>query len=146
MSNAPRAIDTWVYGVLAADPTLQTATTGGTVLPTRIYDTQAPEGTPYPYGVFHAQDLPANQCLGPSEFTMQALYTIQWFVAGAAYSTLDPLVDRTDTLLQTTPSTPPSGAQIVGCRRDRWLKQAFNVGGKVYRAKGAIYRVWCEPS
>lgn len=152
-------LDDWLYDLLANDeilkmqgmPPLGTQTVGGA--PMRLVDTEPPQATAtqpvvYPVLVYQQQAVTPDDCLDFGRPGVEAVYLVKVIgAAGAPWSSMAPILDRVDALLQ--------GARAAV---DGWLVTVLAAegsvkyidppqpGGQRARHMGRLWRLVMEPT
>jgi hypothetical protein len=131
-----------MYGVLAADHTIQTA------VGTRIYSDQAPQGATTPLLIF-AFLGGSDRLLALRGRLSSVLYLVRAVDNGSSYEPIADVADRIDEILTT--SVPDRGTiiddtRITSCFREQPHQRKDNSEGVPTVYLGGYYRIGFQPA
>ena len=130
------AVETWIYGTLADDATLDSLGVTG------VYSYMAPEDATYPFILFQQQASSDVNAVGPNRIMAQTVYVIR-AVTDGALSSVVAINTRIDNLLQAQNGSNVNGT-VIACMRERPFVQVETVEGRSYRHLGGIYRIYVQ--
>ena len=139
------AADAAIYAKLTAATALTSLTAGGTASPS-IHRILAPEGSDLPYVVFNAQS-PSVPVRTLSRVAYEnALFQVKGVTLSHSAALAGTIAAEIDAALDGPPLTI-TGYGHTRCSREQDIDYAeVAAGGQVYQHRGALYRVWSEPS
>lgn len=140
--------ESWIYQVLAGDPTLD-ALAGGSGVENRVWPGIAPSGTPEPYIILAYQGARDVRALGSNlhKFLTRPQYQVVAMGPAITLGTLDPWAARIDELLDGKNGTLLDDdlvtvlGRVLSCIRERPFSLPETVEGRQYRRLGGLYRL-----
>lgn len=145
MADELSRVETWLFGVLAADAPL-TALIGGAGNQ-RIYGEVAPQDSTWPCVVYQFQgghDVGGGT--GASHRIMvDGLWLVKAIMPSKSFAGLVPIVDRVDTVLRAS-SGGAAGADgvVFASVREQPFRLVELDEGVTYRHLGGLYRIWTQ--
>lgn len=130
---SPQIIETWIYGVLSGDSTVNTAVGG------RIFSYNAPQGSLYPAVVFAPLSGVDITPPGGLRFLTTMRYAVKAIAQTSSAIGLGALAARIDFLLHNAQYVPASGGLIASCLRTNIFPISGTENGIQYRQTVQIY-------
>lgn len=139
MSDLTR-VDEWIYDLLSGDLQVGGAVGG------RVYADAAPQNAGTPMVLFSFLGG-SDKVLTFQRRLTNAIYLIRAIAQGSSYNTLEPIVDRIDTILNVpTQGTYLRGVLITNVIREQPHQRKDIEDGVPYVYLGGFYRVRYQPS
>lgn len=137
-------IDAWVEDRLSGWTPFDTIATG---LTSKIYNQFAPEGTPYPYIIFQAQEPPRDvRGVGSARVMVDTLYVVKGVAQAEDFHGLRALAREIDAAMTVPNGDLDSigGAAIFASIREQQFALTEIESGKQYRHLGGQYRIHAQ--
>lgn len=134
MASETDRVAQWLYGLLSADGTL------APLIGTRIYEFLAPQGTAYPYVVFHPVAPRDVNSIGSGRVMVGGTWDVMAYDQSRSYTTLTAIASRIDVLLQGA-RTSQSWGYIFAAVREEPRKTLELIEGLQVRGLGGTYRI-----
>jgi hypothetical protein len=125
----------WLRSTLLGDATLVN------LIGQRAYNGVAQAGATFPYVVYNYQAGAGDvMVVGGGRVWTDQLWQIRAVAEGTSTTTIEPVVDRIDTLLHDTSGTAQGGV-VCDCIRENQTERVEVTDGKTYVNLSALYRV-----
>lgn len=122
--------------------TLADATLAGLV-PSGVWNMQAPENTAYPLIVFQMMAGNDYAAVGANRIWTNLVYMVKVIGETADFSTLSAAAARIDALLHRASGNATDGT-IWSCVREQTIRLPDAIAGRQYRQAGGLYRIYAS--
>lgn len=129
------AAEEWLSATLSGDATLSALLPGG------VWNTEASQGTAYPFVLFQFMSGLPYAAVGAFRIWESLIYMVKVIGETADYQTLKTPLARIDVLLHRGSGTAADGT-IWACVKEQSIRLPEAVQGKHYRSSGALYRLY----
>lgn len=123
------------------DATLNGDATLTTLVPSGAFNTQPPEGTPYPIVTYQFVSSVDYAAVGAYRIWANMLYLIKVIGDTANFADLNAAFARIDALLQRASGTATDGT-VWSCVREQVIRQPDFIAGRQYAVTGALWRIY----
>lgn len=131
------AADTWMYGVLSADATMQS------LVGDRIYIDEAEPEAAAPFVVIGFVDERETANAEAEIVMMQELWLVRAVAEGRDYGPCAPIIERVMQLLHKQQGSTAAGI-VVGCKGENRVRYATVEDGIDYRQIGRYFRIYTQ--
>lgn len=129
------AAEEWLYATLQGDATLAAAAPGG------VWNTQADEGTPYPFVLFQFMSGIDYAAVGAQRIWTNMIYLVKVIADAADFDSMNAALARIDQLLHRVNGTAADGT-VWSCTREQVIRLPDAVAGSQFRQAGGLWRIY----